>query len=564
MENNFVNTDNNIVGNIINDIYTDIGLSKKFIFDFKLSFLNNNFNTNLETIAIKKIVLFNLFDSFELTIKNIKKKIIKLQKEINNIFKSNTLSNNNYYDINKSTNYKNQILQHKLNYNMNNNNNDLNDNGKNSLQNINITNFLDISNHINPANTYRKELYTSKININSNNSNKNIYNEIYQENNRKKNNNNNTDIYNPRIQGKIIKKINSFNTENKNNNCNNYENTNNSLMDKTDSIFNKTNKSIKDYNYPYINNIKQNKEMLIKNNSAISENLKYKNYLKKINMSKDSNTSNNNYYKMEQTPDINKDSDIKIKSPIREVIKKLIKNKNQINESFSNFCSMTYGIQNKSFDLNDKNNKGDSLIERIKNSENLYFYFSEKYGDGDFNTFLNNYKKNKISHQLVDKEISVLDKIIDNNNNTNVNNKNINNFQNDNYKKNFGKSTDLIKNNKNAPYRTMKNKTNVINRTFNQFEKKQQKKYRTDTPSNRGYKKNNNEKNNLSNKIRNTRGHQISSSVISNYLKTDESNNKMKNIIPHNYILENKNNFTYKRFKTPINQINNIRNYSFI
>ena len=186
MENNFVNTDNNIVGNIINDIYTDIRLSKKFIFDFKVSFLNNNFNTNLETIAIKKIVLFNLFDSFELTIKNIKKKIIKLQKEINNIFKSNSLSNNNYYDINKSTNYKNQILQHKLNYNMNNNNNDLNDKGKNSLQNINITNFLDISNHINPANTYRKELYTSKININSNNSNKNIYNKIYQENNRKK------------------------------------------------------------------------------------------------------------------------------------------------------------------------------------------------------------------------------------------------------------------------------------------------------------------------------------------------------------------------------------------
>ena len=90
MENNFVNIDNNIVGNIIKEIYTDIGLSKKFIFDFKLSFLKNNCNTKLETIAIKKIVLFNLFDSFELTIKNIEKKIIKLQKEFNKIFKSNT------------------------------------------------------------------------------------------------------------------------------------------------------------------------------------------------------------------------------------------------------------------------------------------------------------------------------------------------------------------------------------------------------------------------------------------------------------------------------------------
>ena len=60
------------------------------------------------------------------------------------------------------------------------------------------------------------------------------------------------------------------------------------------------------------------------------------------------------------------------------------------------------------------------------------------------------------------------------------------------------------------------------------------------------------------------KGHQISSSVVSNYLKTEESNNKRKNINPHNYILENKKNFAYKRFKTPINQINNFRNYSFI
>ena len=70
---------------------------------------------------------------------------------------------------------------------MNNNNNNLNDKAKNSLQNINITRFLDISNHINTDNTIRKELYTNKININSNNNNnKNIYNKIYQENNRKK------------------------------------------------------------------------------------------------------------------------------------------------------------------------------------------------------------------------------------------------------------------------------------------------------------------------------------------------------------------------------------------
>jgi hypothetical protein len=87
MEKNIMNNIDNyltdITDKIIKDIYADIEMPKKLIFDFKISFLNNDIiNDKFEVIAIKKFILFNLFDSIEQTMKNIEQKIIKIKSEI--------------------------------------------------------------------------------------------------------------------------------------------------------------------------------------------------------------------------------------------------------------------------------------------------------------------------------------------------------------------------------------------------------------------------------------------------------------------------------------------------
>ena len=60
--------------------------------------------------------------------------------------------------------------------------------------------------------------------------------------------------------------------------------------------------------------------------------------------------------------------------------------------------------------------KADSIVSKINHSENLILYFSEKYGDGDFNVFLNENERNKISKELIKREINTLEKSIKKNN----------------------------------------------------------------------------------------------------------------------------------------------------
>ena len=540
--NNIDNNITDITDKIIKDIYTDIEISKKLIFDFKISFLNNDIiNNKLEVIGIKKYILFNLFDSFGQTMNNIEQKIIKLKSEIINIFQNN----HNFYETHNSNSstviYKNKLPLYKYNYLAENfNTNDF-------YNNMNYK-YLDKNN-----NTYNRDK-TCKNNIIS----EHIYNKILQENNnnnKKTKNNINNDNHRMKNNGVILRKINSFNNDNSKIFLNNKSNNNEKdIISRSTTVGLGTGTEINNTNYSYLNlnNDKQNKEKLSNNYSTLSEDLKFNHYSNK-------NKNNNNYYKIEKTFDISNDSDIKIKSPLREVIKKISKNKNQINASFSNFFNMTYGKHNKSFDLNNKTNMSDSLIDKIKNSENLILYFSEKYGEGNFNTFLNNYKNNKISHELVEKEINMIDKIIDNNiksNNRNVRNNN-NNIRNDKYKKKYGKSIDtIIKNNRNSSYIKNTNKTHKNNKNYKNdrnktFYQMTQKNYKTGNPSFRDDSKNNFEKNNLNITNRNVKGLKISSSFGEHYLKTDGvNNNKIKNMLPTNYFFDNNRiNFTYKSFK---------------
>ena len=133
-------------------------------------------------------------------------------------------------------------------------------------------------------------------------------------------------------------------------------------------------------------------------NNSLPKNInpnKFSIYLNKKNSSK--MDENQNYFNIEETSSINNEPEIKIKSPIREIIKKIIKNKNKINESFLNYSTISGNKHNKSFNFNKKE---DSIISKIKYSELLILYFSKKYGKGDFNVFLNEFKRNKIGLRI--------------------------------------------------------------------------------------------------------------------------------------------------------------------
>ena len=364
-------------------IYNEIESSKKLIFVFKSKFLNNN---NLEIIPIKKYILFNLIDSLEQTLKNIQENIIKIQQEKNNIIEiNNNIFNKNFKsdDIfkinNNSINYNNQMTDIKYdNLQKNYYSHNLNENKNN--QNLNIINFL------NNNKKFRKEFIPNQINYINNN----INNYDYKTNTKK------ISINNRKKPGIIIKKINSFNSQTiKTLNQNNNEISKNTVRENEQNRINTQNNNnyiINDYNFPYVNNdISDEKNSIISdiksNNTSDKNNIQNKNY------------NNNKYYKIEQNVE---ESNIKIKSPIREVIKKLVKNKNQINESFTNYCNMTNGLHNKSFDFNRSNYSNTNthtIIEKIQNSENLKKYFAKKYGNGNFITFLNNYKLNKINYE---------------------------------------------------------------------------------------------------------------------------------------------------------------------
>ena len=537
-------TFNNSIIRILKDIYIDIELSKKFIIDFKTSFCNNNFKNMIGVVAIKKHILFNLFDSFEQTIRNIEIKIIKLQQEINNKKKSNLKYNLKKNDYNRNRTNSNFNVQ----YNSENTNN--NDKFKDQVNCINnISNF-----------NYK---INNKTNILSEeNENKNI------------DNNNKIGNYTLRNPGTILKKIYDFNIDSPLSNNLGKRMIGNMLY-QNETFINKNNKFNKNINYYYNYSLPNNG--ISKKNSSISKSIRQSKYFINLNNNTTHNSNSNkknNNLNIENGYNSNIIHDIKIKSPIREIIKKLIKNKNEINESFLNYSNISGGIHNRSFDYNNKN---DSIIEKIKNSDDLNLYFSEKYGHGDINIFINKYKKNKINRKKIEKEIRVMEKIIEKNNNRNISNgiivnssnSNINNkiYNNEsiNLKKMINKSSRFVKKNKNKKKIYKINRNSYMNSKYINPSKNGSKINRTVTQSNKGIKKINNQKNTFDIKNKNYGRYQNSNSYGDNCLKTDEFNIKKYNIAPQIYYYENKNNYNnLKRFKTPTNNTSSLTSYSIL
>ena len=143
------------------------------------------------------------------------------------------------------------------------------------------------------------------------------------------------------------------------------------------------------------------------------------------------------------------DKNNNILSITKRSVNRILK-RNKIKESFLNYSTMSGNKNNKSFNFNKKE---DPIICKIKNSENLILFFSEKYGNGNFNIFLNEFERNKISKEVVKREINIIEKIIKNNN------KNIIKGLND--KAILEKSNKFIKKRKITPYKKDKKNLNL-------------------------------------------------------------------------------------------------------
>ena len=564
-ENNY-----DITEKIIKELFIDIDLSKKFTFDFKSSFLNNNFNNSIGVIAIKRNILLKFFDSFEQTIKNIEKKIIMLQKELKDNEKS----------IKTQIKYKTKSLdiinyENKEDEPVNKNDNSFNDLDKNRhlINRIKKRNKITRVNHNDyfkknysiSTGSYKNEFFQNQINYINNMNNYNY--KINNNNMSLKSNNDNIKHYinyenytlkNPEIISKKFynfKVNNNFNTFDNIDPINKYENnkiiSNISYQKGYNSVL-KADKNFNNYkdNCQFLNEKEKNNEESY--NSSLPKNINTNKF--SIYLNKKNSDENQNYFNIEETSTLNNEPEIKIKSPIREIIKKIIKNKNKINESFLNYSNMSGNKHNKSFNFNKK--EQDSIIAKIKNSENLILFFSEKYGNGDFNVFLNEYKKNKINKELIKREINTIEKVIKKNGN------NIGNSLNGlNDKKTLENPNRIVNKRKITPYKKDKKKLNLKNKTIEQI-KKNQKIYRTLTSTSREINKSINQRNDS--KI--LKKNKISISFGRKNLKEKNENNFDASL--QNYAFENKNrsyysNNNHKRNKTPFGNYNNINNILF-
>jgi hypothetical protein len=115
----------------------------------------------------------------------------------------------------------------------------------------------------------------------------------------------------------------------------------------------------------------------------------------------------------------------KIKSPLRQTLKEMVK-KQKIRAKMykmpgSNFTkSKNKSRSTISYKEEHKNEAISSFNDEIK-FNNYKIFFAEKYGDGNYNNFLKKYKTNKINKLMIENELQILSKMINNNYNSNIN-----------------------------------------------------------------------------------------------------------------------------------------------
>ena len=518
---------------IYNDYYNNMSNSSG------KNILNKTENNNNSIIIPrqKKVYYFNFnYDS---------NKVSTLNKEVstnntNNLIKSDLLSD---YPIKKENRHNTNdfIGMPKFKYKSSNRNYNLDDNKASNYHTItnntkkilklNKTNKTNNKNLTNQNYSNDDIIFNEKFNKNYNNFNNN-YNNYY-----------NSDIYYDRHNYNIANTNRGENGQIRNSENLDFNNITGNINN------NYYNSEINE-----INNNNSNNDLNNKNFCSISHSIRPQKNTSKLTNIK--NKVNNNEIK----------KDVELKSSIREILKKLKKNSPSSKKYYSN-----------------NNNKIENILNQIQNSQNLIQYFSEKYGKGDFNIFINKFNNKNLDLKIIENEINIISKIVENNNNNALNKKNNNkDYLSTNHLSTIDSSNQihhlpiklrLKKNNSQNKNRT-KIAKDLDTNCKNKIERSTSKKilsYRTDTPSQKSSimtKRNESDDINIflnnSKQISTIYGSssRVCPSSISKCLRTDEyyqNNNKelltKKNPFKNNIFC---NRLNYKQIKTPLNSKNSM------
>ena len=405
----------------IKDYFKEINDKRELIKDFKNKYINTkkyNINKNKNEIVTLRINSLNkLLNEFE--------RVISMSLDI--IY---SLQNN----MAKNENIKIKIKQIKE-INEINNNNEPKENKENIFKKINEQREKN-----NYSNNYYHFLDNNKTSesLNSELIKKNkrlLFNKSYTLEANKNNSSHNNNIINVNNELKVSTNNNINNNNNNSNNSNSNNNFNISLQTDYNSLSNnlsiispinniKNNNATNNNSQSIINysNITKYPQNYIRNNFPLLKErtlttLYNPDYSKYFSMQKSQNiidlnknknlpfsqvgliNHNCNNYTFEQKDDkySQKTLEIKSKSPLRKAIRTLI-HENKLSQ--------------RSYDYSNKVNK-DDILNKIKESEKYKKYFSEKYGEGSYFTFLNKYKIGKLDRMQIKKELKIISNILE-------------------------------------------------------------------------------------------------------------------------------------------------------
>ena len=157
------------------------------------------------------------------------------------------------------------------------------------------------------------------------------------------------------------------------------------------------------------------KSMALKNNSYFDKNDTVpKNHIKNNVYAQTENNHNNINQKSEYIKI--KNYKLKIKSPLRQTLRELVKNqkmKNNKDDSSTNKTIKKY--KSKIQENKEEENKNHSTNEENK-FNNFKIFFADKYGDGNYFHFLKKYNTNKINKLEVENELNILSKLFNSKN----------------------------------------------------------------------------------------------------------------------------------------------------
>ena len=362
--------ENEFLGKIVEDILFDINSKTYVINDFREKYLNQTLYDNNKSyskerkdrITIKISAINKILNLFKKTISiSIKAIIILLIKnKINNKLEYN-------FNLNRFINIQ------EFNKNLN----------------LHSYNDKKIKNKDDRNSKYHSD---NKINLTKNNSNinKSYCNQIKNQEKNKK-----SKSYNRLLSSSKGKNMNNINKRILVDDTNSKE----KLMNKTDLIIkNFQNKTHSNFN-SYIKNIQ---ESIPKNNNYVKKDLNSEMDSKKKKYYSIGNNKNNkkcNYIKL-------KNLKLKIQNPLKQTFRDMVKKQKLKAKNSSQKIIPTY--KNKE---ENKNNTISSPIYDKKKLNNFKLFLAEKYGNGNYNNFLNKYKDNKVNKLIIENEFQILSKM---------------------------------------------------------------------------------------------------------------------------------------------------------